>query len=144
MGYNLQDHIALGGLTFLVNDTVSIVGRRVIENADNLFNYIENKQGPLADPAGSEALAFFNTKNMNDPDGYPNLELLFLAGSFASMESFRKSFAVKDEIFDVVSHFYKLSTIFKSAPIPFQFYLLLLFFSIPQIFGHFVFQTIPS
>ena len=62
VGYNLQDHISMSTLTFLVNETVTIIESRVASNLVNTFNYLFRGTGPLTVPGGAEALAFINTK----------------------------------------------------------------------------------
>ncbi|XP_074095859.1 glucose dehydrogenase [FAD, quinone] [Cotesia typhae] len=63
VGRNLQDHVSMAALTFLVNDTVSIVESRIATNFKDTFNYLAYGQGPFTAPSGAEALAFVNTKS---------------------------------------------------------------------------------
>lgn len=60
MGYNLQDHVGLGGLTFLVNAPVTFKKSR-FQNAPVALEYILRERGPMT-TLGVEALAFVNTK----------------------------------------------------------------------------------
>lgn len=53
VGYNLMDHIGMGGLTFLINETVSLKTERLINNKD-LGDYLNNHHGPLSIPGGCE------------------------------------------------------------------------------------------
>lgn len=62
VGFNLQDHVSMSALMFLVNESVSIVEQRVGSNPANFLNYLIRGTGPLTIPAGAEALAFINTK----------------------------------------------------------------------------------
>lgn len=62
IGFNLQDHVSMSALTFLVNDSVTIVEARVASNYKNTFDYLANGTGPFTVPAGAEALAFIHTK----------------------------------------------------------------------------------
>lgn len=101
VGYNLQDHWALGGLTFVINTTDSIRSERVA-TADNILDYFSFHTGPLSAPSGTEALAFIDTKNPNNPDGYPDLELLFVGGSLVSQPIYKKAFAISDHVYDKV------------------------------------------
>jgi len=61
VGYNLQDHVSMSGLTFLVNESVTLNVARVASLA-NFFDYLIQGTGPLTSPGGAEALAFINTK----------------------------------------------------------------------------------
>lgn len=101
VGYNLQDHWALGGLTFVINTTDSIK----LDEAITLYNVLEYftyHTGPLAAPTGTESIAFINTANPKDPDGYPDLELLFVAGSLVSTPLLRRAFGINEDIYDAV------------------------------------------
>jgi len=53
VGYNLMDHIAVGGITFLINETVSLKTERIINN-ENLRDYLNSHLGPLSIPGGCE------------------------------------------------------------------------------------------
>jgi len=77
VGSNLQDHVALGGLIFLVNDTVSLRTQRLLDDPKNFIDYLTTKTGPASVPGGCEALAFLDTDRPWDADGYPDVELLF-------------------------------------------------------------------
>uniref|UniRef100_A0A2H8TE31 Glucose dehydrogenase acceptor n=1 Tax=Melanaphis sacchari TaxID=742174 RepID=A0A2H8TE31_9HEMI len=102
VGRNLMDHVALGGLTFTVNDTSSIRRQRLLEDPNNIHNFLKYHKGPLSVAGGTEALAFFDLNNINDVDGHPNLELLFINGAVSSDETLRKSFGVKDSVYNSV------------------------------------------
>lgn len=101
VGYNLQDHWALGGLTFLINTTASIRFER-IATINNIMEYFTDHSGPLSAPTGTEALAFMDTKNPDDPNGYPDLELLFVAGSIVSRTTYKTAFNIDDHLYDTV------------------------------------------
>lgn len=101
VGYNLQDHWALGGLTFVINTTDSIRSERVA-TFDNIIEYFSHHTGPLSAPSGTEALAFIDTKNPNSDDGYPDLELLFVGGSLVSQQAYKHAFSIDDKIFEQV------------------------------------------
>lgn len=93
VGYNLQDHWALGGLTFVINTTDSIRSERVA-TLENIIEYFTHRTGPLSAPSGTEALAFIDTKDPHNDDGYPDLELLFVAGSLVSQPTYKQAFAI--------------------------------------------------
>ncbi|XP_029171438.1 glucose dehydrogenase [FAD, quinone]-like [Nylanderia fulva] len=62
VGFNLQDHVSMSALTFLVNESVTIDEPRLSSNPSIFLDYLIQGTGPLTIPAGAEALAFFNTK----------------------------------------------------------------------------------
>lgn len=101
VGYNLMDHIAVGGLTFLIDKPYSLRTEKII-NTKNLGDYFNYHTGPLSIPGGCEVLSFHDLQNPNDPDGYPEIELLFQGGSIVSDPLLRKDFGITDEIYDAV------------------------------------------
>lgn len=101
VGDHLQDHIALGGLTFLVNDSVSIRTDRLLNEINNVFEYMTRHKGPLSAPTGTEAIGFINTKNKSSLYR-PDLELLFTAGSYVSEENYKDAFGIDNSIYDAV------------------------------------------
>ncbi|XP_070155098.1 glucose dehydrogenase [FAD, quinone] [Polyergus mexicanus] len=62
VGFNLQDHVSMSALTFLVNESVAIVEQRLGSSPASFLEYLIQGTGPLTIPAGAEALAFINTK----------------------------------------------------------------------------------
>ena len=62
VGYNLQDHVSMSALTFLVNESVTIVEPRLASNLVNTLDYFVKGTGPLTVPGGAECLAFVDTK----------------------------------------------------------------------------------
>ncbi|XP_018569550.1 glucose dehydrogenase [FAD, quinone]-like [Anoplophora glabripennis] len=101
VGYNLMDHIAMGGLTFLIDKPYSIRTDKVITR-ENLDSYLNHHAGPMSVPGGCEVLVFHDFSNPNDPDGYPDMELLYQAGSIVSDPLLRKNFGITDELYDQV------------------------------------------
>ncbi|XP_011645474.1 glucose dehydrogenase [FAD, quinone]-like [Pogonomyrmex barbatus] len=63
VGFNLQDHVSMSALTFLVNESVSVVEPRVGSNPVNFLKYLKEGTGPLTIPGGAEALAFINANS---------------------------------------------------------------------------------
>nr|CAI5848697.1 unnamed protein product [Callosobruchus analis] len=86
VGYNLMDHIAVGGLTFIINKPFSLRTEKII-NKENLDMYFNHHRGPLSIP---------------DPDGYPDMELLYQGGSLVSEPTLKKDFGILDGIYDKV------------------------------------------
>lgn len=80
VGENLQDHVALAGLTFMVNQEVSVVENRFHTMA-TVMEYAVLGQGPLTIMGGVEGLAFVNTKYVNASDDFPDIEFHFVSGS---------------------------------------------------------------
>lgn len=80
VGHNLQDHVSMAGLAFLVNDTVSIVEQRY-RHPRYFFDYWVNGDGPYTLPGGAEGVAFVSTK-YNENRLHPDMELVFGPGAF--------------------------------------------------------------
>ncbi|XP_014475855.1 PREDICTED: uncharacterized protein LOC106745092 [Dinoponera quadriceps] len=83
VGQNLQDHVGLGGLTFMVNQEISMVQKR-LENTQVVIQYAVLGDGPLTVPGGVEGVAFVNSKYANASLDYPDIELHFVSGSINS------------------------------------------------------------
>lgn len=80
VGENLQDHIAFGGLVFLVDKPISMMQSRY-ENLNSVIQYAMYGSGPLTILGGVEGLAWVNTKYANASDDFPDIEFHFVAGS---------------------------------------------------------------
>lgn len=62
VGYNLQDHIGLSGLAFLVNEPITI-SESSVQSMSAIFSYYVLGRGPFTLPGGAEGLAFVKTPN---------------------------------------------------------------------------------
>ncbi|XP_046386920.1 glucose dehydrogenase [FAD, quinone]-like isoform X1 [Ischnura elegans] len=105
VGDNLQDHLAMGGLSFLVNQTVALDSERLFRDPVSFLNYLIRKNGPYTVPGGVEAIAFFETERQQKSFGtldYPDVELFFLGGTLASQEALQEAFGIKDDVFNAV------------------------------------------
>ncbi|CAI6364246.1 unnamed protein product [Macrosiphum euphorbiae] len=102
VGENLMDHVALGSLSVLINDTVSLKQQRLLRDPLNLYNFLIHHNGPLTIPGGAEALAFFDLDKPGLTDGHPNLELLLVSGLYSGDESTHKLFGLKTDIYNKI------------------------------------------
>ncbi|GJQ78196.1 hypothetical protein Trydic_g2525 [Trypoxylus dichotomus] len=80
VGENLQDHVALGGLTFVIDEPISLRLERV-SGIRTVMNYAALGDGPLTVLGGVEGLAFVNTKYANKSEDFPDIEFHFVSGS---------------------------------------------------------------
>ncbi|XP_041971827.1 glucose dehydrogenase [FAD, quinone] [Aricia agestis] len=103
VGHNLQDHVGLGGLTFMVNKPISIVEKR-LHTVSTLMQYAIFGEGPLTILGGVEGLAFVNTKYANVSDDFPDIEFHFISGSVNSDggEQLRKAHGLSQKFYDAV------------------------------------------
>ncbi|PSN46845.1 Glucose dehydrogenase [FAD, quinone] [Blattella germanica] len=102
VGFNLMDHMSVIGITHVVNQSVSLRTDTVLEDGKNLVDYFSLHKGPLSATGAAEALAFYDFDDPQDPDGDPDIELLFLGGSVVSDVALRRSFGISDNVYDAV------------------------------------------
>ena len=101
VGYNMYEHVGFLGLTFMVNQSVSLLQSRLARPSVVLEYTIKN-QGLITIPGGAEALAFIRTKYAQD--SRPDVELLFAGGSLHSDSglSLRRALGITDELYNAV------------------------------------------
>lgn len=83
VGQNLQDHIAVGGIAFLIDYPISIVMKRMV-NVNTALRYAITQDGPLTSSVGLEAVAFINTKYANASDDWPDMNFMMTSASVMS------------------------------------------------------------
>jgi choline dehydrogenase len=102
VGYNLMDHMGVIGMTFIVNQSVSLIPESFFENGKYLIDYFRHRNGPISSTGGVEAVAFFDFENPTYVDGYPDIELLFVALTVSSEPNVRNTFGISDHIYNTV------------------------------------------
>ncbi|KAI5696453.1 hypothetical protein M8J75_013200 [Diaphorina citri] len=87
VGYNLQDHIAMGGATYLIESPpeclplgAGIVLPRIF-TIDSLMRFLRNHDGPLYGLPFCEGMAFVNTKHNTDGPEWPDIQLFFASAA---------------------------------------------------------------
>lgn len=102
VGHNLQDHLSMAGLVFLVNSSVTIIESKYTRPR-YLVDFMMNGSGPLTLPGGAEALGFYPTKYAED-QSHPDMELVFGPGSLLgdSGGSLRKVLGISDKFYNKV------------------------------------------
>ncbi|XP_018901534.2 glucose dehydrogenase [FAD, quinone] [Bemisia tabaci] len=102
VGHNLQDHVSMAGLAFLVNDSVTIVEDR-FRSPRFMVDYLVRGKGPYTLPGGAEAVAFTLTKYAND-SSQPDMELVFGPGALTGDTggSLRNMFKFKRGVYERV------------------------------------------
>ncbi|XP_044727868.1 glucose dehydrogenase [FAD, quinone]-like, partial [Chrysoperla carnea] len=75
VGYNLQDHIALGGLIFVTEGSSTTTPLDLIRNDTIITEYFNHHTGPLSVPGGCEVIGLIDP----DKDGIPKVELLVVS-----------------------------------------------------------------
>lgn len=101
VGYSMYEHIGFLGLTFMVNQSVSLLQNRLL-NPSLFLEYLLHKNGLMTVPGGAEALAFIKTKYAVDER--PDVELLFVSGSIHSDNGqiLKKALRISDDLYDAV------------------------------------------
>ncbi|CAG4933197.1 unnamed protein product [Colias eurytheme] len=90
VGKNLQDHVAMGGHSFLfdnplTNGTDYCFNLATIFSIGSLIDFVYNKKGPLYSMMEAEAMAFINTKYQDPAEEYPDIQL-FIAPTADNMD----------------------------------------------------------
>ncbi|KAF5272031.1 hypothetical protein FQR65_LT05012 [Abscondita terminalis] len=103
VGNNLQDHIAAGGLTFLIDKPISLVVSR-LSNLNVALRYAINGDGPLTSSVGIETVGFIPTKYANRSDDWPDIEFMILSSStnIDSGTQIKRAHGLSDEFYDAV------------------------------------------
>lgn len=97
VGENLMDHIAYGGLIFLVDQPVSILTPDLTNPVKPYIrDFLNRRLGPYTIPGGVEALAFVDVDGY-DEYNFPNMELLFIGASLVSDATFKNNVGISDE-----------------------------------------------
>nr|NVI72453.1 putative glucose dehydrogenase [Cucujiformia] len=101
VGENLQDHVGMGGLTFLIDKPVSIVQDR-FQAFPMAMQYVINEKGPMTTLGGVEGLAFVNTPLGNR--SWPDIQFHMAPASINSDAGarVRKVLGLTDRLYDTV------------------------------------------
>lgn len=102
VGDNLQDHVGLGGLTFIVNEPISLKKDR-FQTMPVMMEYVLNERGPMTDP-GVEGLAFVNTRYADKSDDYPDIQFHFAPSSINSDggDQIKKILGLRDRVYNTM------------------------------------------
>ncbi|XP_022199688.2 glucose dehydrogenase [FAD, quinone]-like [Nilaparvata lugens] len=102
VGYNLMDHVALGGFEVNVNaKNIKVPNTdRILNSPQDMYDFAEFRTGPVASPGGIEAIAFVDLSNPTNPDGHPDLELMLSFGSLHSEPTLQDNFGINDRIYN--------------------------------------------
>lgn len=83
VGQNMQDHVGVGGLSFLVDKPVAIVQDR-FNPTSITYQYVLRERGPMTTLGGVEGLAFVNTKYANKTVDWPDIQFHMAPASLSS------------------------------------------------------------
>ncbi|XP_031330245.1 glucose dehydrogenase [FAD, quinone] [Photinus pyralis] len=101
VGDNLQDHVGLGGYTFIIDQPISFNKQRY-QRLDVAMEYILNERGPLTS-FGIEGVAFVNTKYAPKSGDWPDIQFHFAGSSVNSDGSqVKKITGLRDSVYNTV------------------------------------------
>ncbi|OAD62857.1 Glucose dehydrogenase [acceptor] [Eufriesea mexicana] len=102
VGDNLQDHVGLGGLTFIVNEPISLKKDR-FQTMPVMMEYVLNERGPMTNP-GVEGLAFVNSKYADPTADYPDIQFHFAPSSINSDagDQIKKILGLRDRVYNTM------------------------------------------
>ncbi|KAJ4426628.1 hypothetical protein ANN_26426 [Periplaneta americana] len=101
VGQNLQDHIAVGGIAFLIDYPVSVIIDRFF-NLNTALRYAVQGDGPLTSSIGIETVGFISTKYANQSDDWPDIEFMMTASTTSSDggTQTKKAHCITQEFYD--------------------------------------------
>ncbi|XP_011501809.1 PREDICTED: glucose dehydrogenase [FAD, quinone] [Ceratosolen solmsi marchali] len=102
VGDHLQDHVGLGGLTFLINEPITFKKDR-FQTPAVVMEYILNERGPMT-TQGVEGLAFVNTRYADPTGDFPDMQFHFAPSSISSDggDQIRKILALRDSVYNTM------------------------------------------
>ncbi|XP_063219269.1 glucose dehydrogenase [FAD, quinone]-like [Bacillus rossius redtenbacheri] len=103
VGDNLQDHVGMGGMTFIVDKPVAIIQER-FQTIPVGMEYLIHERGPMTTLGGVEGLAFVNTRYANNSGLYPDIQFHFAPASVNSDAGarVRKVLGLTDRVYNKV------------------------------------------
>ena len=102
VGYNLMEHPGMPTVTFIVNQSVTFITVELISNLTDISEYLSYHRGPFSVPGGTEAIAFFDTKDPYNRDGDPDIELFLISSGISSDPAYKKFLGLSDEFYNAV------------------------------------------
>ncbi len=101
VGQNLMDHIAVGGIVFLIDYPISLVINRVV-NIPSVTRYALLGNGPMTSSIGIETVAFITTKYGNVTDDFPDIEFMLTSCSASSDggTAAKKAHGLRDDFYE--------------------------------------------
>lgn len=101
VGQNLQDHIAVGGITWRIDQPVGLITARLV-NLNAALRYAITESGPLTSSVGLETVAFVNTKYANASDDWPDMNFLMTSSAWFSDGSVKVAHGLDDAFFETM------------------------------------------
>ena len=102
VGYNLMEHPGLPTATFTLNQSVTFISNELLSNLTAVSEYLSYHRGPFSVPAGSEAIAFIDTRDPYNREGDPDVELFIISSAISSDSTYYKMLGYTDEFYNAV------------------------------------------
>lgn len=99
VGQNLQDHIAVGGVAYIINKPIGINTNRLV-NLNTALRYAITEDGPLTSSVGLEVAAFVNTKFANASDDWPDMNFMMTSAALFSDAQVKTAHGLRTDFFD--------------------------------------------
>lgn len=115
VGRNLQDHIAVGGIVFRIDQPISFVMNRLV-NINSAVRYAVTEDGPLTSNIGLETVGFISTKYANQSDDWPDIEFMLTSASTTSDDQARVAHGITEEFYDYMFKDIKNQDVFGVFP----------------------------
>lgn len=85
VGENLQDHVAMGGVFYLIqnpfsDETLSLTVPKII-TPESFRNFVFNQEGPLYAMGSAETMAYISSKYQDPSVDWPDLQIFFASYS---------------------------------------------------------------
>ncbi|KAL7288997.1 hypothetical protein TKK_0016954 [Trichogramma kaykai] len=102
VGEHLQDHVGLGGLTFLVNEPITFKKDR-FQTPSVMLEYVLNERGPMT-TQGVEGVAFVNSRYADPSGDFPDVQFHFAPSSISSDggDQIRKITGLRDSVYNTM------------------------------------------
>ncbi|KAL7299794.1 hypothetical protein TKK_0007539 [Trichogramma kaykai] len=101
VGENLQDHFTYTGLSYLTNETDSLVIPEALRPSDpTLSSYLTRRQGWLSTPIGVEAIGLLDLDEPANADKPPSVEFILGAVTYGSTYLLHKSFNMNETYYE--------------------------------------------
>lgn len=101
VGHNLQDHVGLGGLTFVIDEPISFTRDRY-QSVKVSNEYVFQERGPMTSQ-GVEGLAFVNTRFAPADGQWPDMQFHFAPASVNSDgKQVKKITGLRDSVYNTV------------------------------------------
>ncbi|KAF7993308.1 hypothetical protein HCN44_006368 [Aphidius gifuensis] len=102
VGDNLQDHVGLGGLTYIIDEPLTFKKSR-FQNFPTAIEYILNERGAMTS-SGVEGIAFVNSRYNDKSIDWPDIQFHFTPSSINSDggQQIKKILGLRDSVYNTM------------------------------------------